>query len=164
MRRFLPSEGGVSPVVLATGLLLLTGFVSCDHDASPPDLSRKEALQERVHREGGYLLVEFHASWCEGCRRLERELYDSPRFQELCEAYSLHPIRADVDSSQEGRVAEALLQEYGVKGFPTLVIVDGEGRRRALLEGFRSSASMVRRLEGELYRISSLSRAGISPP
>ena len=81
-------------------------------------------------------LVLFHAPWCGHCKRLYA-VYD-----ELAQAFagneSVQITRVDCTAVEN----EALVQAFGVKGFPTLLLFDGQTMKVHSYRNARDLASM----------------------
>jgi len=84
------------------------------------------------------LLVNFTGSdWCGWCIRLDREVFSKPEFEEYAKK-NLVLLEVDFPRAKELPPAQKvqnqqLAQEYQIEGFPTLVVLDGDGRTVGLL-------------------------------
>ncbi len=84
------------------------------------------------------LLLDFTGSdWCGWCKKLKREVFSTPEFESYARA---HLVLLEVDFPR-GKKLEAsqttqnqfLAQKFGVQGFPTIVIMNGEGKVLGML-------------------------------
>lgn len=92
-----------------------------------------EALA-KAKAEGKYVYICFSGSdWCYWCKKLEEEVLSKPAFVDAVKGdYEL----VYIDSPQDGSVLsdhakannEKLTNQYRITGFPTVVILDGNGR------------------------------------
>jgi thiol-disulfide isomerase/thioredoxin len=89
--------------------------------------------KERAAAENKSILMDFTGSdWCGWCIRLHDEVFDFPEFQEYAEK---NLILLELDFPRGKRLPPALvaqneeLQErFAVEGFPTILLLDAEGR------------------------------------
>lgn len=92
----------------------------------------RQAAEDRAGREGKAVFLEFHASWCIWCRRLNAMLSD-PQVKPVWDRYF---VTTEVDSMEHGgKVSlenagwEDLMKEYGATkaGLPYFVFLDPKG-------------------------------------
>lgn len=91
----------------------------------------QEALQ-RSKKEGKPVLLFFTGSdWCGWCTRLEREVLHTIEFSETAKDQY---IFVEVDFPKRKTIAadlkvqnDQLQSKHGIKSFPTIVLVDGDG-------------------------------------
>ena len=117
----------------AAGLLLLfvtAGLRSADHTGWIDD--QDQALA-KAREEKKLVLLDFTGSdWCESCLRLEKEVFSTPEFKKYAEK---HLVLMEVDFPRRKYIPpqimqqnEALSKKYGVEGYPTIVVLDAEGK------------------------------------
>ncbi|MGQ9524220.1 MAG: thioredoxin domain-containing protein [Armatimonadota bacterium] len=111
--------GRYRQVSVADALLVLR--VALDMDRFPPVdkpvLVGEASFEWEVLRSGLPVLVEFYATWCPACQKLEPVIY------EIAHGYAgrLRVAKVNVD------VSNALTSQYGVRSIPTMLLVeDGE--------------------------------------
>lgn len=73
-------------------------------------------------RSGQPVLADYSAIWCPACRALHQALADPALRQRLASRYVL--ARVDADAPE----AERFRERYAVTGFPTLLVLDSDGR------------------------------------
>ena len=112
---------------------------------SPPS-ARAEAnwttdfaqAQARAKAEHKLLLLDFTGSdWCGWCKVMEKEIFSQPAFA----AYATEKLillrldfpRAKPLSAELKKQNYALAQQFGIRGFPTIVMLNGEGKALAQL-------------------------------
>lgn len=121
----------------------------------------------RAQREGRAVLVNFTGSdWCGFCMRLKAEVLDDPEFAAWAgESFVLLevdlPRRADVDPELLERNRE-ICSRYAVDGFPTLLVLDEQGRALGGLAGFEGDRHLVRKVLSDGLRACELLRQGDS--
>jgi protein disulfide-isomerase len=110
----------------------------------------------RAKAENKAVLLDFTGSdWCIWCRRLKNEVFDQPEFV----AYAQQKlILVEVDfpdkkpQSSELRAAnKALAERFGVKGYPTIIALDGDGKE-LLQDGYQKGGprNYISRLDRRL--------------
>ena len=130
----------VHVVWLALGVL----WVACGRTKEAPEaeapseakttwLTNFETAQARARSEKKLLLINFTGSdWCPPCIMLERQVFSQPEFKEYA---AQHLILLEVDFprrkelSEEQKAANAkLAEQYGIYAFPTVVVLDSNGK------------------------------------
>ena len=74
--------------------------------------------------------------------RLDRETLRNPRVGG--EVARFVAVRYDGDAP----TGDAIARQFGVRGYPTLLLVDGNGRKLDELVGFHSPDQLIGRLRG----------------
>lgn len=78
------------------------------------------------------ILVNFTGSdWCGWCIKLRKEVFDTPEFAQYADEKLIllevdFPERKPQSAAQQ-RANQALQQKYGVRGYPTLFLLDAKG-------------------------------------
>lgn len=80
------------------------------------------------------LLLNFTGSdWCIWCIKLEREVFSRPEFQDYAKdnlvLMTVDFPRAKPLSAEVRKQNEELAQKYSVEGFPTIVVLNGDGKQ-----------------------------------
>ena len=137
-------EGGVNvlhPLPPAAAPVLLQGSTSGAAAAAtgaptrfhrvttPADLDRWLARAQAAHRPA---FVDFYASWCTDCVRLERETLADARVGQALGPFVL--IQADVTRNDAG--TQALKQRFGIFGPPALIFFGAGGHERKDLTAY----------------------------
>ena len=89
--------------------------------------------QEEARTNHKLLLLNFTGSdWCGWCKRLEAEVFSKPEFADYAKQ---HLVLVTVDfprakplSDEIRRQNRALAEKYGIQGFPTIVVLNGDGK------------------------------------
>lgn len=89
------------------------------------------------------VLLDFTGSdWCSFCLKLEREIFAKPVFKEYAEK---HLVLMEVDFPNLKNLPERvkkqndqLMKKYSVETFPTLILVDADGKVVKQFEGYQS--------------------------
>jgi protein disulfide-isomerase len=102
------------------------------------DLDKAKQLAVGLNRP---ILMDFAGSdWCTWCVKLDKEVFPTPAFQKLAREKL---VLMKVDRPRRKKLPEevekqngALVQRYGVSGFPTLLLTDAAGGEKSRLVGF----------------------------
>jgi thioredoxin-related protein len=92
-----------------------------------------EAAKAKAKASGKPMLLDFTGSdWCGWCIRLDKEVFSRPEFAAFAsKALVLVELDFPRGKSQPEAVKkqnEALAKQYGVQGFPTIVLLSPEGK------------------------------------
>jgi len=99
------------------------------HAAWQTDL---RAARAQAQREGKAILVNFTGSdWCGWCIKLKKEVFDKPHFRGYAKdnlvLVEIDFPRKKLQSIKKRKQNEALASKYGVRGYPTILILDANG-------------------------------------
>ena len=100
---------------------------------------------EAAHREGRSVMIDFSASWCEPCQRMDRKVFSRANVVEAARQFVV--LEADMSDTQSA-AARALGEKYAVAGYPTVVFLgpDGAERRELRLVGYEGPNAFLKRM------------------
>lgn len=89
-----------------------------------------EAL-ERAKKENKHVFLDVYATWCGPCKMLKKQTFKD---EEVGNYYNKNFINIAIDGeTEEGR---KLMSLYNINSYPTLLIVDSEGKVKTRHSGF----------------------------
>ena len=103
-----------------------------------------EAAKQQAAKEGKLILMDFSGSdWCGWCRKMDAEVFTKDRFvREASKKFVLVSVDSPRDKSILSALARkqnsALAEKYEVRGYPTVVIVDPDGKEVKRHSGYRA--------------------------
>jgi protein disulfide-isomerase len=121
-------------------LLQLIALVSLCTFASAKEgwTENLEQAQAQAKSEHKKLLLDFTGSdWCGWCIKLDREVFSQTEFKEYA---SKHLVLVELDFPRTKKQASdvkqqnaALAKKYSIQGYPTIVVLSADGRKRGEL-------------------------------
>ncbi len=116
------------------------------------DLPKAEAQAKSQNK---IVLMDFTGSdWCPWCIKYDKEVLDTPEFQDYA-AKNVVLVKLDyphalVQSDDLKKANAALQAQYKVDGFPTLVVLDKDGKEIGRQVGYSEGGpkAFIAKLEG----------------
>ena|ERR1700719_1804236 len=135
-----------------SGLALL--FVVTTALADPDWQTNYKKAQEEAKQSNRLLLVDFTGSdWCGYCILLDRQILSQPEFKDYAKK-NLVLLEIDFPRSKPLPVDtrkqnQELAQQYQIEGFPTIVVLNGDGKTVWRYDGYFSEgpAAFIAELE-----------------
>ena len=128
----------LSIITLVVGILF--GAVNA-HAGGKGWLTNYDNALAKAQKEGKYVLLQFHGSdWCPPCIKLEKEVLSSEEFKAIADA-ALVLLEADFPrnkqlSDKQKAHNNELAKKFGIEGFPTVIILDRNGKVLDKMVGF----------------------------
>ena len=104
-------------------------------------LNDYKKAQQEAKASNKFLLLDFTGSdWCGWCKRLEQEILSQSQFENFArENLVLLEVdfpRAKPQSPELRKQNQELAQQYQVEGFPTIVVLNGDGQKLWQYDGY----------------------------
>lgn len=99
-----------------------------------------ETAESESQRLGRPLLIHFYAEWCVPCRRMDRDVLNSPELGNQLKK-NFVGVKVNADHQPE------LLKRFGVRSLPADVVVSAEGKVLIQTRGYQAKRNYVARLE-----------------
>jgi protein disulfide-isomerase len=136
--------------VLAIGCLWLQ--TQAAESTSLTDLPKAEALAKSQNK---IVLMDFTGSdWCPWCIKFDKEVLNTPEFQDYA-AKNVVLVELDypnktVQSDDLKKANAALRDQYKIEGFPTLVVLDKDGKEIGRQVGYSEGGpkAFIAKLDG----------------
>lgn len=108
---------------------------------------------DRARSEDKPMLVTFVTNWCGYCSKMDRTTWKHPGVIERMA--DVVAVRVDAEDSRDrnGYTGARLAQEFGVDGFPTIVLLDGGGRVISRTGGYQEPRQLLGWLDDAFQRI-----------
>jgi len=90
--------------------------------------------QAKAKTENKMIMMDFTGSdWCGWCIKLHKEVFSKPEFSEYAKK-NLVLLEVDFPRSKEQsaelkRANQALQGKYKIEGYPTIIVLNGEGKK-----------------------------------
>ena len=95
-------------------------------------------------------MVDFRADWCVPCRKFEKKVLADPEVKEALKGISFYTV--DVTNAGD-KLANNLVQEFKVKGVPTLLFYNTRGEEVERVTAFMKKSDflgLVEQIKGEI--------------
>lgn len=90
--------------------------------------------QAQAKTEKKLVMLDFTGSdWCGWCIKLNKEVFNTPEFIEYAKK-NVVPVEVDFPNKKKQtaelkKANDALQAKYGIKGYPTIVVLNGDGKK-----------------------------------
>jgi protein disulfide-isomerase len=131
----------------------LAAFGLSEAAAKPGWLTDLKQAQDEARTNKKLILLDFTGSdWCGYCIKLDREVFSKPQFQEYA-SKNLVLVEVDFPRAKEQSAAERrqnfeLQDRFGIQGYPTIVVLDAEGKKVGALGYDAAIPDDARELKG----------------
>lgn len=97
-----------------------------------------EALA-KAKSEGKLLFLDAYTSWCAPCKKMSDNIFPLP---EVGRAFTPRFVSIKIDMEKgEGKQIAA---KYAISAYPTMLVIDGEGKELKRIVGYRSGDELIR--------------------
>ena len=129
-----------------TGEMAAPGLSGGVHFNRLTSLAQIEAALTQARAQSRPALLDFYATWCTDCVRMEKGVFTDARVQARLRDFAL--VQADV--TENNADARAIKDRYGVFGPPAMLIfaADGSERRELRFYGYKSADELLAHLAG----------------
>lgn len=127
-------------ILIAFSLFCLAAFPALAGEGNW--LTDYDTALAQAKKENKPLLIDFTGSdWCPPCKMMAKEVFASSTFQTFA-AKDLVLLKADFPklkplAPEQQKANEELAQKFNIEGFPTLIVLNGEGKELARNVGYK---------------------------
>jgi protein disulfide-isomerase len=120
------------PFFVIALLVLTAGFSAAG--AKSGWLTDYKQAQEQAKSSKKLMLLDFTGSdWCGWCIKLDKEVFSKPEFQEYADKNLVlveldFPRRKELSATEQAQ-NEQLANEHRVQGFPTIIVLNSDGKK-----------------------------------
>jgi len=137
------SKAIVLGMALATGLTALTGLGAKMSDSVPKGWIEDFAqAKQKALSEGKFVFLAFSGSdWCGWCVKLEKDVYSQKDFVTKAQKKFVltmidSPRNQEILSKLAREQNRPLVKQFGINGFPTGIVCDGDGTEIGRIGGY----------------------------
>ncbi len=134
------SSSWLGVVMVSVGLLWPLEPVAAQSSRTNIGWSKSFATAEsEAKRLGRPLLIHFYADWCTPCRRMDRDVLNSPELGVQLKR-SFVGVKVNADNNPD------VLERFGVRSLPADVVISPTGQVLVQTQGYQSKRNYVGRL------------------
>ena len=137
----------VSATLFAVAALLTIAPTASLHAQGKPGWTdnEKQAL-EKAKTDKKMVLMDFTGSdWCGWCMKMDKEVFSTPEFKEYAKD---NLVLVELDFPHQKYIAPTtkkqnaeLQTQYKVEGFPTMVVLDADGKELKTFGGYQEGGA-----------------------
>ena len=134
-------------IILFTGILFTT-LVNAEPPYNPSEIDDKTGISfhqgsweealKRAKTEGKPIFLDISASWCGPCKMLKANTFSN---YEVGKFYNANFINVMVDGEKGEGVK--LARQFRIKGYPSLIFINNEGKLIAQTAGYHNPKQLV---------------------
>ncbi|MEK6324397.1 MAG: thioredoxin family protein [Acidobacteriota bacterium] len=105
-----------------------------DPEVVPGSIAWQRDLRRAFHgakADGKLIVVDVYTDWCGWCKKMDKTIYTDPAIVAL----SRQQVFVKVNAEDRGE-GQSFAKDMGVNGYPTTIILDGQGRVLNIAEGY----------------------------
>jgi protein disulfide-isomerase len=133
-------KSGTAALVLILAAVIIPAFAA-ENTGTIAWRSDLAKVSTEARKQDKKILLRFSAEWCPPCRVMDANVWPGKDVQTAVEKGYI-PVEIDVDA----KGAANLARQYGVRGVPTIVTLDADGKVLAR-SGFMRKKELLRFLK-----------------
>jgi thiol:disulfide interchange protein len=102
-----------------------------------------EELLKKCRKEKKLLLVDAYTDWCGWCKVMDQKTFSDSAVGKTASAYFI-AVKYEMEKSEDGKMLAA---KFNVRQYPTVLIINHEGKLIYTIEGFSPAAVFLEELQ-----------------
>jgi len=86
-----------------------------------------QAMEQAKKRDLPLMVVFSGSDWCGWCKKLDQEVFQQQEFQDYARTRVISVMLDTPRSQLSNKPHKAIMEKYGVEGFPSVILLDKEG-------------------------------------
>jgi len=133
-------------IVFSVVALAVCVYALVPSKKSSPDWQKfSEAAYETSLKNQERMIIDFYADWCIPCKELDAMTFSKPNVIDESKRFTAY--KADLTKSGTEEV-DKLVTRFQIKGVPTVLIVDSQGREVVRITGFVNAEEFMGKIVG----------------
>jgi len=119
-------------------MFVLPGLLRAQSDVNFTEVSNWEEVLELAKKSNKPVFVDFYADWCPPCKAFNLNVLGDPAVSRFL---NRHFINIKIDAETE--IGKSIAAGLGIKVYPTIYLLDNNGRTRQVIEGLPDREEFV---------------------
>lgn len=129
--------------ILSLALILLLGMTSLTSSEVLDGIDFKQISLEKAKKEakqeGKLIFIDAYTDWCGPCKRMASTTFKDAEVAELFNDNFIN-LKIEMEKDPDGK---EVAMAYGVKAYPTLLIINGDGKLVKQAIGMKSKEELI---------------------
>lgn len=119
-------------------MFILPGLLQAQSNVNFTEVNNWEEVLELAKQSDKPVFVDFYADWCPPCKAFNEDVLGDAAVARFLNRYFIN-IKIDAETATGKSIASGL----GIKVYPTIYLLDNNGRTRQVIEGLPDREEFV---------------------